>query len=342
MGRPIKNQFINAVGAASGGEGANIASLTVHGGNSFSAGTTITFPTPPTGGTAATGTIAFVTPAVNSLQGNGNISSVSMTVTSYYTDEDLQRPTAGSGYLVRNIKATFTKPANVVVDGVTGFYGLGAAGTVVKFSSGVTSGIYAGMVANVFFTTLAFGNPTRVVSVDTASGNITFSTANTAAISSPISFGDVGFNGNVVLQIFPTVTQGNTIQSNAWITSGTSGRVADILRQKGSRRYRVTNDQGTDVVRLVPTGINGNEDATNPSVANITAYGGPSAPGQMTIQATDSAGGTYWVGKLEGQTALVFPGGTGTPGTQFTANTHVIWSMNAAVVDTTVKLATND
>jgi hypothetical protein len=62
----------------------------------------------------------------------------------------------------------------------------------------------------------------------------------------------------------------------------------------------------------------------------------------MTIQATDSDGGTYWVGKLEGQTALVFPGGTGTPGTQFTANTHVIWSMNAAVASTTVKLATND
>jgi len=344
MGRPIKNQFINAVGAASGGEGANIASLTVNGGNSYSAGTTITFPTPPTGGTAATGTIAVVTPAVNSLQGNGNISSVSMTITSYYTDEDLQRPTAGSGYLVRNIKATFTKPANVVVDGVSGFYGLGAAGTVVKFSSNVTSGIFAGMVANVFFTTTAFGNPTRVVSVDTASGNITFSTANTAAITSPISFGDVGFNGNVVLQIFPTVTQGNTIQGNAFITSGAGGRVCDILRQKGSRRYRVTNDQGTDVVRLVPTGINGNEEywSINPTVANVTSAGGPVSAGQMTIQATDSAGGTYWVGKLEGQTALVFPGGTGTPGTQFTANTHVIWSMNAAVVDTTVKLATND
>ena len=96
------------------------------------------------------------------------------------------------------------------------------------------------------------------------------------------------------------------------------------------------------MVRLVPTGINGNEDANNPTVAAVTAAGGPVAAGQMTIQASDSAGGTYWVGKLEGQTALVFPGGTGTPGTEFTANSHVIWSMNAAVVNTTVKLATND
>jgi hypothetical protein len=168
------------------------------------------------------------------------------------------------------------------------------------------------------------------------------STANTAAISSPVSFGDVGRLGDILPVLIPAVTTANTIQANAWISTGTSGRVSDILSQKGSRRYRVTNDQGTGAVRLVPTGINGNEDASNPSVANITAYGGPSAPGQMTIQATDSDGGTYWVGKLEGQTALVFPGGTGTPGTQFTANTHVIWSMNAAVVDTTVKLATND
>jgi hypothetical protein len=198
------------------------------------------------------------------------------------------------------------------------------------------------MVANAFFTTTTLGNPTRVVSVDVASGNITMSTANTAAISSPVSFGDVGRLGDILPVLIPAVTTANTIQANAWISTGTGGRVSDILSQKGSRRYRVTNDQGTGAVRLVPTGINGNEDASNPTVANITAAGGPSAPGQMTIQATDSAGGTYWVGKLEGQTALVFPGGTGTPGTEFAANTHVAWTMNTAVVSTSVKLATND
>jgi hypothetical protein len=195
------------------------------------------------------------------------------------------------------------------------------------------------MVANAFFTTTTLGNPTRVVSVDVASGNITMSTANTAAISSPVSFGDVGRLGDILPVLIPAVTTANTIQGNAFITSGAGGRVCDILSQKGSRRYRVTNDQGTDTVRLVPTGDNG---VNSPTVAAVTAAGGPVAAGQMTIQASDSAGGTYWVGKLEGQTALVFPGGTGTPGTQFTANTHVIWSMNAAVASTSVKLATND
>jgi hypothetical protein len=322
MGRPIPERFFNGTGGAGSPGGEGIASLTVEGGNSYSAGTTISFSASPIGGTTATATITFVAPADNA-PGNGNVATASITA-------------AGSGY-TSVPTVTFNKPANVVVDGFTQI-----AGKVFKFSSGVTSGIYAGMVANVFFTTTTLGNPTRVVSVDVASGNITMSTANTAAISSPISFGDVGRLGDIAAVLVPAVTTANTIQGNAFITSGAGGRVCDILSQKGSRRYRVTNDQGTDTCRLVPTGINGNEDVNNPTVAAVTAAGGPVAAGQMTIQATDSAGGTYWVGKLEGQTALVFPGGTGTPGTEFTANTHVIWTMNTAVASTSVKLATND
>ena len=322
MGRPIPERFFNGTGGAGSPGGEGISSLTVEGGNSYSAGTTISFSASPIGGTTATATITFVAPADNS-PGNGNVATASITE-------------AGSGY-TSVPTVTFNKPGNVVVDGFTQI-----AGKVFKFSSGVTSGIYAGMVANAFFTTTTLGNPTRVVSVDVASGNITMSTANTAAISSPVSFGDVGRLGDILPVLIPAVTTANTIQGNAFITSGAGGRVCDILSQKGSRRYRVTNDQGTDTVRLVPTGINGNEDASNPTVAQVTAAGGPVAAGQITIQASDSDGGTYWVGKLEGQTALVFPGGTGTPGTQFTANTHVIWSMNAAVASTSVKLATND
>lgn len=322
MGRPIPERFFNGTGGAGSPGGEGIASLTVEGGNSYSAGTTISFSASPIGGTTAAATITFVAAAIGS-PGNGNVATATVTE-------------AGSGY-TSVPTVTFNKPGNVVVDGFTQI-----AGTVFKFSSGVTSGIYAGMVANAFFGTTTLGNPTKVVSVDVASGNITMSTANTAAISSPISFGDVGRLGDILPVLIPAVTTANTIQANAWISTGGSGRVADILSQKGSRRYRVTNDEGTDVVRLVPTGINGNEESSNPTVAQVTAAGGPVAAGQMTIQASDSDGGTYWVGKLEGQTALVFPGGTGTPGSQFEANTHVIWSMNAAVASTSVKLATND
>lgn len=322
MGRPINERFFNGTGGAGSPGGEGVASVTVNGANSYSAGTTISFAASPIGGTTATADITFVAPAAGA-PGNGNVVSVSIT-------------SAGSGYTSAPA-ITFNKPGNVVVDGFTAIYG-----NVVKFSSGVTSGLYVGMVANAFFTSAHLGNPTRVVAVDTATGNVTLSMANTATISSPISFGDVGRLGALTAVLIPAVTTANTIQANAWVTSGGSGRVADILSQKGSRRYRVTNNEGTDTVRLVPTGINGNEDAGNPTVAAVTSAGGPVAAGQMTIQASDSDGGTYWVGKLEGQTALVFPGGTGTPGTQFAANTHVAWTMNTAVASTSVKLATND
>ena len=310
MGRPIGKRFIGVNRATdAGGEG--VASVTVNGANSYSAGTTISFAVSPLGGTRAAASIAYVVPAVNGLPGNGNVTGVTVT-------------TAGTGYLTAPA-ITFSKPANVVVDGVTGFYGLGAAGTVVKFSTNVTSGIYAGMVANVFFTTLAFGEPTKVVSVDTASGNITFSTANTAAISSPISFGDVGRLGNVVATMATAVTTGNTIQGNAWITSGVQAKAADINRQKSTKKYRVTNADGTDVVLL---------DASAATVAN----GGPANIGTMTITATDSSSGTYHIKKLFDRTAVVYPG----TGTQFTENQKVSWNMNAAVASTSIKIATND
>ena len=320
MGRPIKKRFINTGSSTNASGGESVASLVAHGGNNYSAGTTIAFPAPGQGGgSTATATITFVAPTAG-LTGNGNIASVTLT-------------SAGGGYLVRNIQANvafgFNKPANVVVDGFTQI-----AGNVFKFSSGVTSGIYAGMVANVFFTTLHLGNPTKVVSVNTTTGNITMSMANSAAITSPISFGDVGREGNVVATMNPAVTTANTIQANAFISvasGGLGGRLSDITSVKGSRRYRVTNDQGTDTVRLIKS--------TEVAAANTGV--GPHAAGLMTISATDSAGGTYFVTKLDGRTATVSPAGAA-PGGEFAANAQVIWSMNAAVLNTTVKLATND
>ena len=320
MGRPIKKRFINTGSSTNASGGESVASLVAHGGNNYSAGTTIAFPAPGQGGgSTATATITFVAPTAG-LTGNGNIASVTLT-------------SAGGGYLVRNIQANvafgFNKPANVVVDGFTQI-----AGNVFKFSSGVTSGIYAGMVANVFFTTLHLGNPTKVVSVNTTTGNITMSMANSAAITSPISFGDVGRLGNVVATMDPAVTTANTIQANANISisaGGSGGRLSDITSVKGSRRYRVTNDQGTDTVRLIKS--------TEVAAANTGV--GPHAAGLMTISATDSAGGTYFVTKLDGRTATVSPAGAA-PGGEFAANAQVIWSVNAAVVNTTVKLATND
>jgi hypothetical protein len=310
MGRPIKKRFFGAGSQLSGGE--SVASLAVHGANSYSAGTTITFPTPPTGGSAATATIAFVTPA-GGAPGNGNVSSVSLT-------------SAGSGYLVRNAVATFVKPSNVVVTGTI----TGGPTTLLTVSS--TTGLFVGMVANAFFSTFHLGNPTRITGIYTGNNVVIMTNANTAAISSPISFGDVGSLGNVVATMDPAVTTGNTIQGNAYLTTGAGGRICDIVSQRSSRRYRVTNDQGTGAVRLIS--------ATECTAANTA--GGPPTAGTMTITATDSDGGTYWVTKIESRTATITPGPVATAGTQFTPNAHVRWNINAAVASTSVKLATND
>lgn len=333
MGRPIKKKFfgsdnVNDSLTYSDAGGESVSSLTINGANSYSAGTTISFTDSPIGGTTAQASITVVTPAAGA-PGNGNVASYSIT-------------TAGTGYLTAPA-VTFTKPGNVVVDGVTGFYALGGSGTVVKFSSGVTSGIYVGMVANAFFATTTLGNPTRVIAVNTTTGNVTLSTANTSAITSPISFGDVGREGSITAVLASPSVTANTIQANAWVTSSqTYGNIADIVSQKSSRRYRVTNAQGTAVCRLVPTGLNG---VNSPTVAAVIAAKGPTAVGEMTIIALDSANGAYLVGKLESRTALVFPAainGYGA-GSEFTANSHVRWtSTGSAVLNTTVKLLTND
>lgn len=316
MGRPIKARFFGVPkGTGTGGEG--VASLAVNGANSYSAGTTITFADSPIGGTTATATVAFVTPS-GGAPGNGNVSSVTLT-------------SAGSGYTTAPA-ITFNKPGNVSVE-FEAIY----PSNVFKFDT--VEGLYVGMVANAFFTTTTSGSPTRIAGIFTSNSNVIMTNANTSAISSPISFGDVGFSGAITATLIPAVTTANSIQANAWTTTSTMGMQSDIVAQKGSRRYRVTNEDGTSTVRLVPTGQNG---VNSPTVAEVTAAGGPVAAGQMTIEATDSDGNTYWVGKLEENTALLFPGGTGTPGTQFTANSHVSWNINAAVASTSVKLATND
>ena len=104
MGRPINNRFINTPSTGIGGEGVDTTSAKVHGGNSYSSGTTVTFANPLAGGTTAIATVSLVA-AADSAPGNGNVSGVTVT-------------TAGGGYIAAPV-VTFVAPANVVVDGFT-------------------------------------------------------------------------------------------------------------------------------------------------------------------------------------------------------------------------------
>ena len=313
MGRPIKRKFFGVQNvndgltySAAGGEG--ISSFTyTNRGTYYSQGLTATAAASPIGGTTA-----IISPVVSTA--NGRVNSVTIT-------------TAGTGYTTAPA-LTFTKPANVTTTGST--YN-GASNVIITVGS--TTGLYVGMIANT-----GFADTTTITAIYTGNSNVVMSSANTSALSTAgITFFDRGASLNITAVLASVITTANTIQANAWTTNGTIGAQADIVSQRSSRRYRVTNSVETAVCRLVPSMLN------TPTAATVTAAGGPTAAGEMTIQATDSAGGTYWVVKLDSRTCTLVPGGTGTPGSQFAANAQAIWtSTGSAVLNTTVKLATND
>lgn len=113
----------------------------------------------------------------------------------------------------------------------------------------------------------------------------------------------------------PTLT---SVKQNAITMTGrvvAGGTVAlDVIKQTGSRRYRVTDGTNAGVVKLVGAAV--------------------AAAGEAQIVATDSAGGTYYVTKITAHRAVVTPG----TGTQFTAGTSVPWTFGTATQDVSVKI----
>ena len=319
MGRPIKKKFFGSDNvndgltcSTAGGEGLSSITYTNRG-SQYSSGLTATVAYSPIAGVRAT--ISSV--AVHA--GNGVIQTATI-------------GEAGTGYTTAPV-ITLVKPGNVVVTGTNDAFW--QDGSNIRLSS--TAGLYTGMYANI-----AGKTTVRIATIYT-DGNIrgaaTYGNISTGTV---INFGDTGAAGSLTAVLAATTVTANTIQANAWTTNSTVGQQADIVSQRSSRRYRVSNATDlADICRLVPTGVNG---VNSPTVAQVIAAGGPTAAGEMTIIATDSAGGKYLVGKLESRTALLFPAAIGgSAGTQFAANTHVRWtSTGSAEVNVSVKLATNN
>jgi hypothetical protein len=253
----------------------------------------------------------------------------------------------GSGYTTAPTVTVATAAANVTVNALA-FSG-NLAGNILTVSS--TAGLYVGM--HVAQANLVYQD--HIQAIWSGNGNVLLSggAATTFVPSTAVFYDRAVATGSV-----PTFTavlstadfNANTIQANAWTATGTIGKVADIVVQKGSRRYKVTNADGTSICRLVPA-INSStvDNITNntiePTVANITAYKGPSAVGEMTITATDSANGTYWVSKLTDRTVTLYPAAIGgnSAGAQFTAGQKVQWVITGnPIVNVSVKLATNN
>lgn len=107
-------------------------------------------------------------------------------------------------------------------------------------------------------------------------------------------------------------------QENAFIiyanTDDNGSKIGDIVRQVGARRFKVTTADGPAVCTLKGSAV--------------------SAEGEMTMTATDSDGGTYFVTKIGGRKATLTRG----TGTQFATDSAVQWTFGSAVEDISVKI----
>jgi hypothetical protein len=114
-----------------------------------------------------------------------------------------------------------------------------------------------------------------------------------------------------------TATKQNAISVSAYVTGG-SAKAGDIVRQTGSRRYRVTTADGTE---------------------NLVLVAAAPAAGEMTMTAEDSAGGTYYVTKLTAHRAVIVKGDrTGTQFTTGTAGISVPWTFDTPTASVSVKI----
>jgi hypothetical protein len=112
--------------------------------------------------------------------------------------------------------------------------------------------------------------------------------------------------------------QTNGLAVSAFLLTGSSAVLSDIMKQESAHRYMVRNGQGKGRCKLVAK-----------STGTLVA-------GEMNLIATDSAGGTYYVTKLTARRANL----VAITGTQFT-NGVSGWNMTTAVANVSVTVANN-
>lgn len=264
MGRPIKKKFFanlnspyqdHATGGltGSGGEGVASSITVTSSGTNYSRGSALVFSAPQIpGGVTATGT-----PVLTGL-GLAGITAVTLT-------------NAGSGY---SSTASITVTTATAVSKAS----TGTIGDTEIYPANVT-GIFIGMAV----TGSGVDTGAKVTAVGTNS--VTLSVANVSTVSSTLSFVDLGTGFAAITAL--TSARSNGLVVTAFLSTGSSAVVSDIMKQEASARYLVRNAQGKGQCKLV------------------AKDDGALAAGEMNMIATDVNGSTYYVRKLTARKALL-------------------------------------
>ena len=207
---------------------------------------------------------------------------------------------------------------NQATGGLTGESGEGVA-TIVNNN---TATYYANGTYDLDITAPQLPGGTQAAGTVTMSGGGVGSVAITVAgagyTAAPTvtltSASTTGTTATFVATLTSTVT--NAIAVSAWVVGGSSAKPGDIMKQESSKRYLVATNDGVSQCKLVTAAP---------------------AEGEMTITATDSALGTYYVKKLTAHKAVLIQDS----GTQFANNSSVGWNLTAAVANVSVKISSN-
>lgn len=130
-----------------------------------------------------------------------------------------------------------------------------------------------------------------------------------------------GVQGTLTFTAVLTNSQEQSIYAFARTTSGGTSKLADIIKQRATKRFKVRTADGTAICALVAP--------TAPATSITPAFG------EMTIVATDSAGGTYYVTKIGARRCTLTQG----TGTQFATASSIPYTFGAAVANQSVTLA---
>lgn len=208
---------------------------------------------------------------------------------------------AGSGY-------TSTATVNITTASSVSVTGAGTSTETLIHCT--TTGIYAGMGVS----GTGVGAAAKVASV--ATGVVTVTVANSGAVSGTLVFADYGAGFQAITALTASTT--NAIAVSAYLSTGTTALASDIVKQEASRRYLVKNAEGVGQAKLVTAAP---------------------AAGEMTIEATDSNGSTYYVKKLTmSRCTLIRKAMVGSY--EYVDNASAGWTLSAASVGI-VSIASN-